>query len=67
MPEYVKKYESKDRNSEGKQVVILATNRQYGDSVEDTLVVMRLGAFAPMLKAFIQQDTERWQDGSPNN
>lgn len=62
MPEYVKRYEKPDKNSEGKQVVILATNRQYGDSVEDTLVVMRLGTFAPMLKAFINNDKERWQE-----
>ena len=62
MPEYVKRYEKSDRNIEGKQVVILATNRQYGDSVEDTLVVLRLGTFAPMLKAFIQQDIERWKE-----
>jgi hypothetical protein len=62
MPEYVKRYEKPDRNSEGKQVVIFATNRQYGDSVEDTLVVLRLGTFAPMLKAFIENDRERWQE-----
>jgi hypothetical protein len=61
MPEYVKRYELPERNREGKQVVIFATNRQYGDSVEDTLVVMRLGTFAPMLKALIAQDKERWE------
>lgn len=67
MPEYVKRYEQSDRNSEGKQVVIFATNRQYGDSVEDTLVVMRLGTFAPMLKALINQDKERWINGTPKH
>lgn len=62
MPEYVRKYE---RNSDGKQVVIFVTNRQYGDSVDDSLVVLRMGAFIPMLKALVDSDKERWTDESP--
>lgn len=59
MPDYVRKYETA---SNGKQVVIFATNRGYGDSVDDSLVVMRLGTFLPMLKALIETDKERWTD-----
>jgi hypothetical protein len=62
MPRYVRRYEQQDKNETGKQVVIFATNRNYGDSVDDSIVVMRLGTFAPMLKAFIQSDKERWSE-----
>lgn len=62
MPKYVNKYEAQDRNEDGKRAIIIATNKMYGDSVEDSLVVMRLGTFAPMLKAFIQSDRERWSE-----
>lgn len=57
MPEYIKKYEVKEP---GKQVVVIVTNRQYGDSVEDTLVVMRISTFSPLMKALIEADKERW-------
>ena len=57
MPEYVKKYE---RMQTGKQVVVFVTNKQYGDTVDDSLVVMRMGAFAPLLKALVEADRERW-------
>jgi hypothetical protein len=67
MPEYIRKYEQPDKNKESKQVVVLATNRKYGDSIDDTLVVMRLGTFIPMLKAMIQQDRERWIDNGTSN
>jgi hypothetical protein len=63
MPEYMRKYE---RLADGKQVIIFATNRGYGDSVDDSLVVLRMGTFAPMLKAFVDQDKERWTDESSN-
>ena len=56
MPEYVKKYEKLT----DKQVVVFVTNRQYGDSVDDSLVVMRMGTFTPMLKALVDGDRERW-------
>lgn len=62
MPEYVKRYEQKS----GKQVVIFVTNRQYGDSVDDSLVVLRVGTFIPMLKALVETDMERWTDESSN-
>lgn len=62
MPEYVKRYEQ----SSGKQVVIFVTNRQYGDSVDDSLVVLRVGTFIPMLKALVDTDKERWTDESSN-
>lgn len=60
MPMYISRYEEK----EGRNVIILVTNRQYGDSVDDSMVVMRLGTFMPMLKAFIDTDRERWTDAS---
>ena len=56
MPDFIRKYET----AEGKQVVVLVTNRMYGDSVDDTLVVTRLGTFVPMLKALVETDRERW-------
>lgn len=64
MPEYVNKYE---RLAEGKQVIVFATNRGYGDSVDDSLVVLRLGTFAPMLKALVDSDKERWTSESSND
>lgn len=63
MPQHLKQYEQ-DRNPDGKQVVIFATNRRYGDSVDDTIVVLRLGTFMPMLKALIDSDKERWTDAA---
>lgn len=61
MPQHLKQYEAR---SEGKQVVIFATNRRYGDSVDDTIVVMRLGTFMPMLKALVNSDPGRWTDAA---
>lgn len=57
MPEYIRRYES---NNSGNVVVIVA-NRQYGDSMDDALVVTRLGTFIPMLSAMVTNDPERWQ------
>lgn len=62
IPQYVRKYEDRYLNSDAKPVVLLITNRRYGESVEDSLVVMRLGTFAPMLKSFVDSDKERWAD-----
>lgn len=56
MPEYVKRYEKLT----DKQVIVFVTNRRYGDSVDDSLVVMRMGTFTPMIKAFVEADKERW-------
>ena len=55
MPQNLRKAEM-----EGKRVVILVTSKRYGDDVEDTIVVMRLGTASPMLKALIDNDKERW-------
>jgi hypothetical protein len=60
IPKYVRKYESSDHNSDGKPAIIFVTNRTYGDSVEDSLVVMRLGTFANIFKPFVHSDKERW-------
>lgn len=64
MPQYVRKYE---KLADGKQVVLFVTNKQYGDSVDDSLVVLRMGAFIPMLKALVDSDNERWSNESPND
>ena len=60
IPKYVRKYESSEHNGSSVPVVIFVTNRTYGDSVDDSLVVMRLGTFAPMFKSFVDSDKERW-------
>jgi len=65
MPQTVRKYEN-ERNPDGKQVVIFATNRRYGDSIDDSLVIMRMGTFVPMLKALVDSDKERWNDVTNN-
>lgn len=65
MPQTIRKYEN-ERNPNGKQVVIFATNRRYGDSIDDSLVVMRMGTFIPMLKALVDSDKERWNDVTNN-
>jgi len=59
MPEYVKRYE---KNEDGKNAIVFVTNRAYGDNIDDSLVVLRLGTFVPMLKAFIDSDKERWKE-----
>lgn len=48
------------REEESKGLVMFVTNKVYGDTVEDSFVVLRLGTFTPMLKAFIDMDKERW-------
>lgn len=58
MPMYLKRYE---KNTE-KQAIVVVTNRRYGDSVDDSMVVLRLGTFAPMLKALYEADKERWTE-----
>jgi hypothetical protein len=59
MPDYVNKYEK-----DGKQVVIFVTNRGYGDTVDDSLVVMRMNTFVPMIKALVDSDKERWHESA---
>lgn len=58
MPMYLKRYEQHTE----KQAIVVVTNRRYGDSVDDSIVVLRLGTFAPMLKAFYEADKERWTE-----
>jgi len=57
MPQYIRKFEYDTRA----RVIVIVNNKRYGDSVEDSLVVMRLGTFTPMLKAMYLSDKERWQ------
>ena len=56
MPQRISDLEK--RGSEN--VIMLVTSQRYGDEVEDSFVVMRLGTFTPIFKAFIDSDRERW-------
>jgi hypothetical protein len=55
LPERLYRYEK-----EGGNAIVLVTNRQYGDSVDDSFAVMRIGTFIPMMKALVESDRERW-------
>lgn len=57
MPQNLKKYEGERGN--GNPCVILVTNKQYGDSVDDTIAVMKLSTLMPILKDWYQFDVER--------
>ena len=62
MPERFKYIEDKT----DKNVIMIVNNARFGDGVEDSLVVMRLGTFGPLMKALYDSDKERWTDnGSP--
>lgn len=41
-------------------MIVVVTNRKYGDDIEDSLVVMRLGTFAPIFATHINSDRERY-------
>ena len=58
MPQHLRKYET-ERGKNGKKAIIVVTNKKYGDSVDDEIVILRLGTFMPMLKEFIYSDLER--------
>jgi len=45
-----------------KRVILIVNNARFGDGVEDSLVVMRLGTLTPLLKALVNNDKERWSD-----
>ena len=45
----------RERNPSGDPVIVFVTNKRYGDSIDDSMVVLRLGAFIPMLKAFVKE------------
>ncbi len=47
-------------------LIVFVTNRKYGDDLEDSLVVMRLGTFMPMFATHINSDKERYID-APND
>lgn len=47
--------------------IIVVTNRHYGDTVEDSLVVLRLGSFLPMLAVFVESDRERYINAVNNS
>lgn len=57
IPQHLKKHEGERGN--GNPCVILVTNKQYGDSVDDTIAVMKLSTLMPILKVWYQFDVER--------
>jgi hypothetical protein len=58
MPEFWR--EHRDINN----LIVIVTNRKYGDDLEDSLVVMRLGTFAPIFATHINNDRERYIDAA---
>lgn len=60
MPERFKSYEHR-RTHTNSDIIVLVTNRQYGDSVDDSFVITRLGTFTPMLHALIATNPERYK------
>jgi len=65
IPQKLKQYETERSN--GKPPIIIMTNNQYGDSVDDMIVVMKLGTFMPMLKEWYQADPERNKEDVTSN
>lgn len=55
MPERFSKYDK-----DGSNTIVLVTNKVYGDTVDDSFVVMRIRTFIPMVKALVESDRERW-------
>ncbi len=41
-------------------LIVVVTNRKYGEDLEDSLVVTRLGTFGPILASHINNDRERY-------
>jgi hypothetical protein len=62
LPKYLRDIESPGSNPDGKSAVLFITNKKYGDSVDDSIVVMRLGTFIPMIKSMYYSDRERYEE-----
>tara|TARA_R110002153_G_scaffold186490_1_gene339614 strand:- start:127 stop:495 length:369 start_codon:yes stop_codon:yes gene_type:complete len=65
VPQKLKQYAGERSN--GKPPIIIMTNKQYGDSIDDMIVVMNLGTFMPMLKEWYQADPERNKEDVTSN
>ena len=65
VPQKLKQYAAERSN--GKPPIIIMTNKQYGDSIDDMIVVMSLGTFMPMLKEWYQEDPERNKEDVTSN
>ena len=50
-----------------RNLIVFVTNRKYGDDLEDSLVVMRLGTFMPMFATHINSDRERYIDAAQHH
>lgn len=62
MPKYMHDIESQSSNPDGRAAILFITNKKYGDSVDDSMVVMRLGTLIPMLKSLYYSDRERYEE-----
>lgn len=60
MPDHIRSFERRQRDSQ-QSLIILVTNKQYGDSIDDSIVVTRLGSYVQLLKAFIDKEPERYR------
>lgn len=43
-----------------RNLIVIVTNRMYGDDIEDSIVVMRLSTFAEIFATHINSDRERY-------
>lgn len=63
MPRTIKQLEDRGHSN----LIVIATNRHYGDSIEDSLVITRLGTFMPLMQALVENDRERWLDAGDSS
>jgi hypothetical protein len=56
----------KERADE-QNLIVFITNPQYGDSLEDSLVAMRLGTFGPIFETHINNNRERLVADAPDS
>lgn len=59
VPFYFKRYERERQNGNPHPVIMFLASKYNGENVEDTFVLMRLGTFAPLIKALIESDPAR--------
>lgn len=48
------------RSHQDDGLIVVVTNRKYGEDLEDSLVVTRLGTFGPIFASHINSDRERY-------
>lgn len=55
------------RASDDPNLIVIVTNAHYGDNLEDSLVVLRLGTFTPIFATHINNDRERYISNAANS